>query len=244
MYLLSVGEILWRHKRFTIPVLILMLLASLYVVEIKPPTYEAKSTVLLTNPPGQATNSQIAADPQLGHVSAFNTFAQYGDLQVVANTMIDLVTSPASQPTLLSEGVSPGYSLAMSTDYGNPPIINVTGVGTTAQSAINSAKLLTQEIQKDLYQIQVNVGINPFYMIKADNFVAPTKAHTSTSGKLRSLVAVLAVGIIVLLLGASLAEVREKRRKGPRRGTDLAMAAEQTQPESVVAASPEVVSKA
>jgi capsular polysaccharide biosynthesis protein len=219
MDLLSIGQMLWRRKFFTIPVLVLTCVAAVYIVKVKPPTYEASSSVLLTNPPTQATNAQIAADPSLKGASAYNTFTQYGDLQVVANTVIDLITNPAAQPALSQAGVGPNYTLTLSTDYGDPPIVVINGVGTSGQSAINSAEVLTQTFKSDLYQIQKSQGVNPFFMITADNYVAPSTATTESSGKLRTLVTLLAAGVILLLLGVSMAESIDKRRR-PRLGPE------------------------
>lgn len=221
MDLLSIGQMVWRRKLLTIPILLLTCLAGLYMVKVKHPTYEATSSVILTNPPTKATAAQIAADPSLKNANSYNQFTQYGDLQVVASAVMDLVSSPSSQPALLAAGVIPNYQLALSTDPGDPPIIDITGVGTTPEAAINSANVLTQAVKNDLIQMQLKQGVNPFYLITADNYVLPTRAQTSSSGKTRSLVVVLAAGLIILLISISTADAIEKRRKGGRRGREV-----------------------
>jgi capsular polysaccharide biosynthesis protein len=215
--LLSIVEVLWRHRRLTIPVLVVTALAAFYVAEIKPPVYESTSTILLTNPPAQATKSQIAEDPSLMKVNPYNTFTSYGDLQVIANALIDLVDSPASQPALLSAGVNPSYQLELSTDYGDPPIIDITGDGASAQTAITSAQVLTRVVASDLTSLQQREGVNQFYMIKADTILRPSTATKSSSGKLRSLIAVLGVGIILLFIVVSAADMTGKSRRTARR---------------------------
>lgn len=224
MDLISIAQNIWHHKRVTIPALLLTFLGVFYILEIAPPTYKVTSSVLLTNPPGKATKSQIASDPALKNVNPFNTFVSYGSLQVVANTVIDLISSPNSQPALIAAGVIPNYKLALSTDYGNPPIIEITGVGPTPEAAVKSATVLTTAIKQDLYSIQKQRGINPFYMISADTVVKPKTAQTSSSSKLRSLVAILAAGIILLFIVVSFADAVEKRRTPLRRlTTDFAV---------------------
>src|SRR5271165_5823383 len=184
MDLLSIFQTLWRYKKLTIPVLVLSVLAAGYVAKLKPPVYEAQASVLLTNPPSGATPSQIAANPALKKASPYNTFVSYGELSVVANAVMDLVTSPAAQPALAGSGVDPRYQLALSSDFGNPPIIDITGVGGKPEQAIQSANVLTTTVQQDLYQIQKNEGVDSFYMITAVELVKPSQAQRSSSGVL------------------------------------------------------------
>jgi capsular polysaccharide biosynthesis protein len=218
MDLISIFQALWRRRFFAIPVLVLTAILAIYTVKIKPPTYAANASMLLTNPPGQPTQSQIASDPSLKVVSPYNTFVSYGDLRVVANTVMDLINAPSSQAELAQVGVSPNYTLALSTDYGNPPIITITGVGKSPQAAIASASGLALMVKKDLNQVQTGEGVNPFYAIGTLEVVKPTVAVNSSAGKLRSLISVFGVGIVLLFLVVSVADVLDKRRKS---GTSL-----------------------
>jgi hypothetical protein len=71
-------------------------------------------------------------------------------------------------------------------------------------------------VEKDLYLVQESEGVNPFYMIKTLNVVQPDLAQKSSSGTLRSLIGILAVGIILLFLAISVADALDKRRKTER----------------------------
>jgi len=213
MDLLSVAQSLWRHKLVTIPVIVLTGLLAFYVVKIKPPVYQATASMLLTNPQNGATASQIAADPRLKTANPYNTFVSYGSLGVVADTVIELVTAPTAQQALTQSGVDPRYQMALSSAFGNPPIINITGVGSSGQEAIRSATLLVEAAQADLHNVQVQLGIDSFYMITAVEIVKPTQAQRSSSGKSRSLVAVLGVGLILLFVAVSVSDAVDKRRK-------------------------------
>ena len=214
MDLLSVIQSLWRHKLVSIPVVVFTAMAALYVVKIKPPVYESSASILLANPQGQATQSQIAADPRLKKANPYNTFVTYGDLTIVADTVIQLVTAPSAQQALTQSGVDPRYQIAVSTAYGNPPILSISGVGSTPQGAIRSANLLVAAVKADLYQLQKKQGIDKFYMITPVEIVAPNQAQRSSSGKLRSLIAVLGLGAILLFVAVSVTDALEKRRKG------------------------------
>jgi Chain length determinant protein len=210
MDLLSIVGKIWRHKFATIPVLILTALGAFYVISVKAPVYQATAGVLLVNPPGPPTPAQIAKDPRLGKIDTNNTFVSFGNLDVVADAVIGVVTAKSNQ--LVQAGVDPRYQLATSTEVGLPPIINITGMGSSAQKAILSANLVAKEAENSLYQMQVKQKINPTYMIKAFELYAPQNAQASASGKLRTLIAVLAVGAIVLFIVISMIESVAKRR--------------------------------
>jgi capsular polysaccharide biosynthesis protein len=215
MDLLSLTKALWRHKLAAIPVIVLIALAAVYVLKIEPPVYQASSSILLTNPPPTATKAQIAADPTLRRADPFNTFSNYGNLSIVAQAVIDNVTSKSSVSALAELGVDKRYqvTLSIATDEPTaPPIIDITSFGTTTQQAIKGDNLLTKAISANLYQLQNSAGINPFYMIKAVEIVEPYQPQLSISGKLRSLTAVLGLGVILFLLVVSVADAQAKRR--------------------------------
>jgi hypothetical protein len=230
MDLLSVVQALLRNKRFAIPVVVLTILAALYVVKIQPQVYAASASVLLKNPQGPASASQIARDPSLKNVSPYNPFISYGDLDVTANAVLDLVNSPTSQAALSKSNVDPRYTLGLSSDADNPPIIDISGVGGTPQAAIKATNVLTDTVKADLYKIQLQQGINPFYMITAANLVTPNQAY-SASGKSRSLLAIGIVGIIVLFIVISAVDAAaETRKKTRRRGGGEEQADRQANP--------------
>jgi capsular polysaccharide biosynthesis protein len=219
MDLLSLTQALWRHKLAALPVIVLIVLAALYILKIEPPVYQASSSILLTNPPPAATKSQIEADPKLRRADPFNTFSNYGNLSIVAQAVIDNVTSKSSMSALAALGVDKRYqvTLSIATDEPTaPPIIDITSFGATTQQAIQGDNLLTAAVRANLYQLQDSAGINPFYMIKAVEIVEPYQPQLSISGKLRSLAAVLGMGVILFLLVVSVADAMGKRRAAAR----------------------------
>jgi uncharacterized protein involved in exopolysaccharide biosynthesis len=210
--LLSIAQTIWRHKKLMIPVLILTGVLAIYVVKIKPPVYESNASVLLTNPQSGATPTQMKTDPSLKTVNPYNTFVSYGDLDVVANAVMDLINSPAEAAPLVKQGVTE-FSLQLSSDFGNPPIIEITSQGSSRQAAIQSANVLVAAVKNDLYQIQKAQGVNTFYMISSYEVVKPVQADPSSSGKLRSLIAVLALGALLGLVVISVADALDRRRR-------------------------------
>jgi len=213
MDLLSIIRAVWRCKVVTIPVILLTLLGAFYVVKIKPPVYDAQSSLLMLAPPGPPTASQIAADPKLKKQNSNNPYNAYGSLSVIADSVIERVTSAAAQPALLRQGANPQYQLALSTDPSFPPIIVITGVGNTPQEAILTANVVTRAAASDVYKLQQANGTGSQYMIKPVQLVKPTTATRSSSSKLRALIAVLGLGAVLLFIAVSVTDALSKRRK-------------------------------
>jgi capsular polysaccharide biosynthesis protein len=213
MDLLALSRTLWRHKFAVIPVLVLVLLGLAYVVKVKPPTYNSDAEVILINPPAAPTPEQIAADPKLAKINTNNPYLAYGDLTLVGDAVVDLVTSHTEQQALAAKGVSPKYQVSMSSDPGNPPIIDITGVGTSAAAAIFSAQEVADASETGLATMQQADGVTQTYMIKSGLLLAPSSAQNSVSSKLRSLIEILGAGLILLFIVVSVAEAFTRRRE-------------------------------
>jgi hypothetical protein len=215
MDLLALSRTLWRHKIAVIPVLVVVLAGLIYVVKIKPPTYDADGELALISPPAAPSAAQIQADPKLAKIDANNPYLDYGDLTYVGDAVMDRVTSHSAQQALAAEGVSPKYQVAMSSDPGNPAFIDITGVGTTSASAIYAAQKVMEAATTDLQQIQLNTNppVSPTYMITMETLLAPNSAQQEVTSKLRALIEVLGVGVILLFLVISIAEAFARKRE-------------------------------
>jgi capsular polysaccharide biosynthesis protein len=213
MDLFAIAGTLRRYKVFSIAVLVLTLCGMFYMVKLAPVSYAARADVLLASPPAPPTAAQIAADPKLARVNTYNPYAALGNLSLVADVVIEIVESPQAAQALAQAGVEGAYSAALDTSPGNPPSIDVTGNGSTTQAAIQSANLVVASITQDLQQIQTARNVDPTYMITAIEYLKPTVAEKSTGGKVRSLAMVLVVGLIVLLVGISIAQARDTARR-------------------------------
>jgi capsular polysaccharide biosynthesis protein len=217
MDLISIAAAIWRHKLALLPVILIVLAGMFYVLKVKPPEYQASESILLINPPGPPTAAQIARDPKLAKISSANPYTYYGDLDIVADSVMSVVTASSNQ--LVSEGADPRFTMTLSTDTGFPPIIEVTGVGSTTSGAIRTANIVGTAINGSLRQMQTNAGVNSYYMIKAVVLASPQSATQSVSGKLRELIALLAVGALLAFVVISVTEgaaYRRRQRPGPR----------------------------
>jgi hypothetical protein len=211
--LLSIVQALWRHKLLALPVILLTLLGAFYVVEVKAPEYQVSESLLLLSPPGPPSASEIAANPRLGKINANNPYVDLG-LPVAADAVVNVVTAPTAAQELVAQGADPRYTVALSTDFGAPPILQITGTASSAAGAIKTATLVSAAAQADLRMLQKNQGVANHYLINNTELVAPRQATRELSGTLRSLIAVLALGAILLFVVISFADVVAKRRKG------------------------------
>jgi subunit length determinant Wzz-like protein len=217
MDLFAIGGSLWRHKLATIPVIFLTILGMCYILVAKPLTYESRAEILLASPPGMPTSSQVTADPGPAHVNAYNPFASLGNLVQVADVLIEMAGAPAAQQALVRAGASPQYQVALDTSPQTPPAIEVTGVAPNASAAIQSAGLVANLVSQDLYQIQARENVTKRYMISAIEYIKPTSATAALSGKLRTLIEVVALGFVVLLVAVSASQALEQRKTSRHR---------------------------
>lgn len=217
MDLFTLVGTIWRHRLATIPVILITLIGAGYVLEVKPPTYQSSAEILLANPPNPPTQAQIAADPALGKVNWNNPYLGYGNLVLVADVVIELVGSPAVQQELVNKGADPKYTVALENAFENPPVIQATGVGPSPAAAIKSAQLVAAQVIQSLYQIQAEQHVDRPAMITGAEFVKPSVATSSSSGKLRTLIGFFALGLILLLLAVSIAQAMENRGIGRKR---------------------------
>jgi hypothetical protein len=91
-------------------------------------------------------------------------------------------------------------------------VVEVTGVGSTPQAAVHTAELVGAALTREVDRVQTTQHVDPRYMIKAQQVVAPNSPKQQVSSKLRPLIAVLAIGAILLLLAVSAAEALDRLR--------------------------------
>jgi hypothetical protein len=200
MDLLSIVRAIWHHKIVAIPVILLTVLGALYVLVVKPSVYVASSDLLLVNPPPAPTQAQITADPSQGKINTDNPYVDLGDLWT-ADALISLVTSG-----------SPPAQITLSSAADDPPIISITSSASGPQAAETAAATVTSLVKADLYQMQNRQHVNDEYMIKTVQLVRPGQGKPSNGGKLRSLIAVLGIGALLLFIAISAAQAVDKRR--------------------------------
>jgi hypothetical protein len=221
MTLLLVGRKVWRYKLVTLPILALMFVGAVYMVAIKKPVYTTTASYILVNPPAPPTPDQIARNPKLGSGSS-NPYTRFSDQSIVVQVLAARLGSDQARQALAAEGADPAYTVAPDVSFGfTAPIVLITGTGGTPAGAVATANIVGRELTRLLDQMQGAQGVEPTYRITSQVLVGAHQATLKASGKLRGLVAVLALGGVLLFLVMSVLDaVSILRRRDVRQDID------------------------
>jgi hypothetical protein len=211
--LLRISRKFWRYRIVTLPVIALTLLGAFYVVAIRAPVYKVTSSYVLINPPSPPSADDIARNPALGRINSDNPYTRFSDQSVIVSLLSSSLSSDTARQQLASEGADPRYTVAPDLQLGySSLVVEITGVGSTPESAVKTAELVGAGLTRELSRVQASQGVDPSYMIKTQQVVAPDSPSLQVSSTLRPLVAVLAIGAILLLLVISAAEALDTLR--------------------------------
>ena len=210
-----------------------------YVLVVKAPVYKAQTSyILLPAPTAPPTPDQLAHDPAFKGVKANNPFMSYGNLSTVVDLLTEVMTSPAERQVLAKQGVTGAYTVApLTTDYGNQPIVQITAPGPSPAAATRSAALVGKAFNSRLANMQASQGTSKRYWIGSLVLSRPDRAEQQSSSKLRDLIAVIAVGVILLFVIVSTMNAREERK---RQRPSAQAGVEEAEPGPVRVAEPEL----
>lgn len=207
MDLVTIAAKLWRHRRLTIPVMVLTLIAAGYIVTVRKPVYQAEASFALLNPPAPPSADEIARDPELAKINADNPYTRFGDQTVIVQVLVNSLLGPTTKRSLVAAGVDPRFTVEPSVELGYAsPLMRVTAVGASRGAAMASAKLLATTLTKTLDTLQSVEGVDTPYRIKALPVERPDDARLQASGTLRALVGVLVMGTVILFIVVSVAD--------------------------------------
>lgn len=212
MSLLAILRTILRHKVATMPIVLLTLVGVGYVVAFTTPVYEAKASYAFINPPGPPSPAEVARDPNLANIQADNPYTRFADQSVVVDILVRKVVSGQVRRELLKEGADPRYDVIPSRQFGSSPIAEVTGVGATAAIAETTARTVSEALRYQLKALQAAEGVAPRYMIRALEVEGPEGARLRVASRVRSLVAVLGLGTVVLFVMVSITEAFDIKR--------------------------------
>jgi hypothetical protein len=207
MSLLLIFRKIWNYKLVTLPVIALVLAGAVYVMAVQSPTYEASATYILVNPPPPPTEAEILANPELGRIAVDNPYLRFSDGSVLVQVLASRLNSEEVRRSLAEQGADPSYAAQPSAEFGfSAPILQITGTGPTAVAAVGTANLVGRALTRELDRMQQQRGVDKDYRIKTEAVVPANGATLKASGKLRSLVAVLALGGILLFIVISIVD--------------------------------------
>jgi hypothetical protein len=223
MDLLAMFRAVLRNRLFAIPVILLTLIGGVWAYFFSSPTYEATSGYVVFEPPDAPTASEIAENPALAEVRADNPYARV-DPSVVVGIIVKRASNPRAREALTAEGADPRYKIASGGAYGvASPTVDITGVGSTAASAVKTAHLVGARLEKEVNDIQSAQVVDDRYRVKAVQTEAVQAAQLKESSRLRLLLGVLGGGLVALFVAVSIGEairtLREERYGDTRRSS-------------------------
>jgi hypothetical protein len=214
MDLIAIAQSIWRHKFATLPILALMMFGAFYVIEIKKPMYQATSSYILLAPPAPPSASQIQRNPALARIHSDNPYLRFGDLSIVVQLLTQRISTDTARQALVKEGADNRYTAAPSVQIGaTAPIIQITGIGSSARSAMRSASLVGQAIASQLDSLQAAANVNKTYWISMLQLQAPDQAQAKVSSKVRTLIAFMALGIVLMFVVISVLKALAERKE-------------------------------
>lgn len=215
MSLLSILRTVWRHKLWSLPVIVLTVAGVVYAAFLTPPYYEARSTYAFVNPPSAPTAAEVAKNPALGEINAENPYLRFNDQTVVVELLIRRINSDRTRGSLEAAGADPRYDVIASRRFGSTtPLAEVLGVGDSAEEALRTERLVAQALEADLAAIQAAEQVDPRYAITPLVVDAPEDAHRRLARQFRTIVAITALGGLLLLALVSVAQAIEQSRGG------------------------------
>lgn len=210
MDVLSILRLLVRRWRVTAPAALLTVILIGVAFLSSSPTYEATASIALLPPPEAPdvnSPSASALPPGVGQ----NPFARYGDLSVVADILARVMDSDSRQAEFESQGVT-GYEVVVNR-LQRGPVVDVTGQGPNPEAAIQSTEVVVKEVTAVLAELQQDEDADPAYFIKSAVLEPPSTATAMYGSTLRTAIAALAVGALVTLGLAVLAEAVARKRE-------------------------------
>jgi hypothetical protein len=213
MDLLAILRTLWRFKLASLLVIILTGAGCGAVVFLVTPVWAATSSYVLINPPAPPTDAELAADPKLSKINYSNPYLRFSDQSVVINILARRVNTDATRAVLVAEGADTRYQVVPSARFGfSSPIIDVQIEAPTAAVVARTSELVGREVVSQLHTLQAAEGTDARYMITVRAVEATDDPKVKTSGMMRSLIGVIALGTFVLLVMVSSLQAWDRSR--------------------------------
>jgi len=228
MDLLSISRVIWRHKLLVLPVVALTFAACCYFVAFSKPLYEMTNNYVLAPPPAAPTPAQIVENPSLAKINPNNVYARFYDQSIVADALVARMSSQVTQNELVKKGADPRNTVTLTSVNGTTePGVEVLGTGSTAAEALKTSDLVGTAMQHTLFALQSVQGTNPYYMFTAIQVATSGPPQVKLSSTLRSILAVLGAGAVLLFVVVSLGDAVDKKR-AERRSQEMRAMVDET----------------
>lgn len=206
---------LWRYRWYVLPALLITLGVAAYVYALGPRSYESTVSYALVNP-DVPTEADIEREPALAQLNGDNPYLRSTDPNLVANVVITRLLSPVTADYLEDVGLSGDYSVSPGVG-GSGFIVQITGVGETAEQSLATSNALGKMFEQELRSIQLVNGADDRFLFTSLVVSQADRATEQFSSRLRAVVIVLVGGIVLVFgavsLGRAIDASRERRRQ-------------------------------
>lgn len=208
----SLVRLVARRWRVTVPAMVLTLAGLGFVLQQASPVYEATGSIVLLSPPEPPDPAAVPGAPPAPAVGQ-SPFARYGDLAVVADILARTIDGDARRDEFEAQGITDYEVVANRIERG--PVVEVTGAGATPEAAATSTEAVLAKVDAVLVEIQAAEGADPTYFVRSTSLEPPSTATAVYGSTVRAAVGALAVGGLITLALAVLAEALAHRRPWP-----------------------------
>ena len=208
---LTVLTTLWRHKRVTVPIVLLTMLACLYVYIWAPRSYEASISFALTAP-NVPSNLEIQRTPDLANLNSNNPYLRSNDSSLLTQVVIAKLSDPVFVDQLKSSGLGTDFKIAPLTGLGTG-LVTVTATSSSEDKAVSTAKSVGEQFTSTLYSVQKVDGADDRYLYSPILVRGPGPATELFSSRLRSLIMIGIAGSVLLFGAVSVARARAIRSR-------------------------------
>ena len=212
---IAVFRTIWQHRIVAIPIVLLTALASIYVYQFAPRSYESSATYAMINP-DIPTELDVVKNPQLGDLNPKNPYLRSSDPSLIVQVMLTKMNATSTADLLAAQDLGDHYTVSRGVGGINGFLVDITGEAETPEKSVATTLALGKLLQQYLYDAQKVNGADDAYLFSSIVVATPDKATEQFSSRLRALIVVLLCGG-VLMFGAvsvarSMAVARERRK--------------------------------
>jgi capsular polysaccharide biosynthesis protein len=213
MDLVTFVRTLWRHRWWSLPLVVVLLASVGYVALATQKTYEARADLVLFGPPGPPTASELEADPTLASARLDNPYARVFDPTVITEIVARVVAADRDSGTLPT-----GYRIESARRYGSAaPLVEISARASDPETASRHASVVSSRFVTALQQLQAVEDVHPRALITTRSVDTGQEPREVVTQRLRAILGVTALAMLILIVVISIAQAVTDHRGATRR---------------------------
>lgn len=213
MDLLSFIRTLWRHRWWTLPLVVVIAAATVFMGVAGDRTYEARADLVLIGPPGPPTAAEVEADPSLATARLDNPYARSFDATVITEIVARVIAAEGSGSALPT-----GYRIETARRYGSAaPLVEISARATDPVIASQNAQEISNRFVAALQDLQAVEDVHPRSLITTRSVDTGQDPQEVLTQRLRAVMGVAALGALILIIAITTAQAVADHRLTTRR---------------------------